>query len=156
MRAKEGVVESLNGILTGDLTAINFYFLAAEMCRNWGYDRLHQKLRQLSMQEMEDAQALIRHILFLEGLPNVQRLGAVRVGENVAEQLRFGLEQEQIVVDALNNGIELAARQGDYMTRNLLEKMAYEESEHVDWLETQIETVSQVGLENYLGHQIKE
>jgi bacterioferritin len=156
MRAKPGVIEALNSILTGDLTAINEYFLAAEMCLNWGYHRLYEKFRELSMQEMEDAQSLIRHILFFEGLPNLQRLGTVRVGENVDEQFRFGLEQEQVVIDALNNGVQIAASQGDYMTRNLLEKMVYEELEHVDWLETQIETIGQIGLQNYLGHQIKD
>ncbi len=156
MEAKPGVIEALNAVLTADLTAINQYFLAAEMCRNWGYGRLHEKYRELSMAEMQDAQELIRHILFLEGLPNVQRLGTVRVGETVEEQLRLGLDQEHLVIDALNRTIELTAGAADYMTRNLVEAMVRDEAEHVDWLETQMETIRQTGLENYLGHQIRE
>lgn len=156
MQPKEGIVEALNNILTADLTAINQYFLAAEMCENWGYGRLHEKFRELSMAEMQDSQELIRHILFFEGLPNLQRIGTVRVGENPEEQLQLGLQQEHVVIEALNRGIELSAGVGDYMTRNLLERMVSDETEHVDWLETQLETIRQIGLQNYLGHQIRE
>ncbi len=156
MRAKEGIIDALNTILTADLTAINQYFLASEMCLDWGYQRLHEKFRELSMSEMQDAQALIRHILFFEGLPNLQRLGTIRVGENAEEQLRLALDMEQTSVEALNSGIQTATQQSDFMTRNLLERMVYDESEHIHWLETQLQTIRQTGLQTYLGHQIKE
>jgi len=156
MEAKPGVVEALNNVLTADLTTVNQYFLSAEMCSNWGYQRLYEKFRELSMAEMKDAQELIRHILFLDGVPNVQRLGTVRVGETADEHLRLGLQQERAVIDALNGGIQLTASAGDYMTRNLLEEMVRGEADHVNWFETQLLAMGQVGLQNYLGHQIRE
>jgi bacterioferritin len=156
MKAKEGVVDLLNQILTVDLTAINQYFIHAEMCRNWGYERLHHKLRDSSFTEMKDAQRIIEHLLYLEGMPNLQRLGTVRVGENVQEHLQLDLEAERSAVSLFATSIAHCARVEDYTTRNILEEMIRDEEEHVDWLETQLETISQVGLQNYLAQQIYE
>ena len=156
MKAKEGVVDLLNQILTVDLTAINQYFIHAEMCRNWGYERLYHKLRDSSITEMKDAQRIIEHILYLEGMPNLQRLGTVRVGENVEEHLRLDLEAERSAVSLFATAIAHCARVEDYTTRNILEEMIRDEEEHVDWLETQLETIGQVGLQNYLAQHIHE
>src|SRR3712207_3662629 len=101
MQAKDGVVDRLNRHLTVELTAINQYFLQAEMCRNWGYERLYKKLRALSLEEMEDAEKLVARILYLDGLPNMQRLGEVRIGETVEELLRLDLQTEREAVDGL-------------------------------------------------------
>ena len=156
MKAKEGVVERLNGILTIDLTAINQYFVQAEMVRNWGFERLYKHFRELSMGEMHDSQVLIRHILYLEGLPNLQRLGTVKVGETVQEDLRLNLESEVGAVEALAEAIQHCTQVGDYTTRDILEEMIRDEEEHVDWLETQLETIAQVGIEHYLAQHINE
>jgi bacterioferritin len=150
VQAREGVVDLLNRHLTVELTAINQYFLAAEMCRNWGYEGLYQKFRSLSMEEMEDAEKLVRHILYLEGLPNMQRLNEVRVSESVPEVFQSGLEAEMNAVAGLREAIAHCANVGDFTSRAMLEEMIREEEEHVDWFETQIETVRQVGLERYL------
>jgi bacterioferritin len=156
MQAKPGVIEFLNTILTNELTAINQYFVHGEMCQNWGYKRLYQKLRELSISEMKDAEELVEHILYLDGVPNLQRLGQVMVGESVAEQLQLTLQQEQAGVDKLREAIAHCDAQGDFTTRGKLEEMIREEEEHIDWLEMQIETIGQVGLENYLSQQIHD
>ena len=156
MKAKEGVVERLNTILTIDLTAVNQYFLQSEMVRNWGFLRTADKLREVSLDEMRDAQTLIRHVLYLEGLPNVQRLGAVKIGESVEENLGLGLEAEKAALEALTEAIAHCERVGDFGTREILEDMVREEEEHVDWLETQQETIRQVGIEHYLAQNIRE
>lgn len=137
MLAKEGVVDRLNTILTNELTAINQYFVHAEMCLNWGYERLHKKFRELSLEEMEDAQRLIRHILYLDGLPNLQRLGTVRVGEAAREDIELDRDLEVSAVELLREAISHCAGADDYTTRNLLEEMVRGQEEHVDWLETQ-------------------
>lgn len=154
MRAKEGVIDRLNTILTNELTAINQYFIHAEMCENWGYHRLYEKLRELSISEMRDAEELIEHILYLEGTPNMQRLGQVRVGETPLEQLQLILQAEQEAIGTLTEAITHCAQVGDFTTRHKLESMVTDEDSHVDWLETQLETIRQVGIENYLSQQI--
>ena len=154
MQAKEGVVDFLNRHLTVELTAINQYFLASEMCRNWGYDRLADKFRSLSREEMDDAEKLVRHILYLEGLPNLQRLNDVAVGENVMETLNAGLAAEQNAVQLLTAAIAHCAQVQDFTTRAMFEEMVAEEEGHVDWFETQMETIGQIGLELYLAQQL--
>ena len=154
MQAKPGVIERLNSILTIELTAVNQYFVQAEMCRNWGYKELYEKLRDLSLGEMKDAQEMVRYILFLEGVPNLQRLNDVRVGESVPEDFRLDLESELNIIEVLNEAIAHCAQVADFATRGMLEKMTRDEQEHVDWLETQIEAIRQVGLENYLAQQL--
>ena len=155
MKAKDGVVTLLNKILTADLTAINQYFVHAKMCENWGYERLHKKVRERSIDEMKDADELIGHILYLEGVPNVQRMNTVQVGETVAEQLTLDLKAEQEMLALLNEGIVHCAKATDFTTRHMLEDMAKDVDAHIDWIETQLETIKQVGLENYLAEQIK-
>ena len=156
MKAKEGVINILNKILTADLTAINQYFVHAKMCSNWGYDRLHHEVRERSIDEMKDADELIGHILYLEGVPNVQRMNAVQVGETVAEQLKLDLKAEQEMLGFLNEGIVHCAKVMDFTTRHMLEDMAKDVDAHIDWIETQLELIEQVGLENYLSEQIKK
>jgi bacterioferritin len=155
MKAKEGVITILNKILTADLTAINQYFVHAKMCANWGYERLHRKVRERSIDEMKDADELIGHILYLEGVPNVQRMNTVQVGETVAEQLKLDLKAEQEMLTLLNEGIVHCTKVTDFTTRHMLEDMAKDVDVHIDWIETQQETIKQVGLENYLAEQIK-
>jgi bacterioferritin len=156
MKAKEGIIDLLNKILTADLTAINQYFLHAKMCENWGYERLHHKVKERSFDEMKDADELIEHILYLEGVPNVQRLGTVHVGETVPEQLKTDLQAEKEMLTMLTDGIAHCAKVGDYTTRHMLEDMAQDVDQHIDWIETQMETIKQIGLENYLSEQIKK
>ena len=155
MKAKEGVVDRLNNILTIELTAINQYFVQAEMCKNWGFERLYNKFREISTDEMKDTEHLIRHILYLEGLPNLQRMNQVMVGESVQEDLELNLQSEQNAVEVVTEAITHCAQVGDYTTRGMLEEMVRSEEEHVDWLETQLETVNQIGIELYLNQQIK-
>jgi bacterioferritin len=154
MQAKEGVVDLLNSALTIELTAVNQYFLAAKMCANWGLSRLHDRFRSLSMEEMRDVEMLIEHILYLQGLPNMQRLNRVRTGETVPEILEAGLELERGAVDFLRGAIEHCARVGDFTTRAKFEEMVQGEERHLDWFETQFESIRLTTLENYLSQQL--
>jgi len=156
MQAKPGVIEALNSVLSNELTAINQYFIQSEICRDWGFDGLYEKLRQLSFGEMKEAQLLIRHILYLDGLPNLQRLGRVRVGENALEHLSVDVELEKNQIQTLGDGIGLCQQVGDYSTRGILEELIRAEEEDLDFLETQLETIRQIGLERYLAQQVHE
>lgn len=151
----KAIVKSLNEILTGELTAVNQYFLHAKMCGDWGYDALHDYVREESIDEMRHAEWLIERILYLNGLPNVQRLGKVTIGENVEEQFRLDLQLEYAAVPRLRKAIELTTEKDDHGTRVLLEKILVSEEEHIDWLETQLSLIEQVGLQNYLARQMK-
>ena len=155
MKAKKGVVEYLNKILTNELTAINQYFLHAEMCQNWGYERLYHKIRAESIDEMKHAEELIEHILYLDGVPNVQRLHPINIGQTVLEQLKLDLKVEQSAVTLLNEAIAHCVKVGDNATREKLGSMLTSEEEHVDFIETQLETIKQVVTQNYLTQQIK-
>jgi bacterioferritin len=154
MQAKEGVLERLNRHLTVELTAINQYFLHSEMCRNWGFERLANQFRELSMAEMQDAQKLVSHILYLEGIPNMQRLNDVAVGENVRELLDAGIAAERNAVAVLTEAIRHCHDAGDFTTRGMFEEMVAEEEEHVDWFETQFETINAIGMDLYLSQQM--
>ena len=154
MKAKPGVVDALNRILTIELTAVNQYFLQSEMVRDWGYGPLADHLRGISMSEMQDIQELVRHILYLEGLPNLQRIETVRIGENVPENLELDLASEQAAVEALTEGIALCTEVGDYGTRSRFEEMVRDEEQHIDWLETQLAAIAQVGVERYLAQHL--
>jgi bacterioferritin len=156
MEAKPGVLDRLNTVLTIELTAINQYFIHAEMCKSWGYERLYEKFRDSSLEEMKDTQELIRHILYLDGVPNMQRLNQVRVGENVEEHLTLNLEIERHAVDVLREAITHCRNVEDYTTRRMFEEMIASEEGHIDWLESQLETIRQVGLQLYLSQQIKD
>ncbi|MBM4384434.1 MAG: bacterioferritin [Deltaproteobacteria bacterium] len=155
-RGDAQVLEALNEILTAELTAINQYFIHAKMCANWGYVRLAKKKREESIGEMKDADRLIERILYLDGTPNLQRLFPVRVGEDAIEQHKLDLELEVSAVARYNAAIELARSKGDNGTRELLERHLIDEEESVDWLETQLSLVEQVGRERYLAEQIDE
>jgi len=156
VKSQERINQLLKQILTAELTVINQYFIHSKMCDNWGYDRLHHKVRERSMAEMKDAESLIEHILYLEGVPNMQRLGTVTVGETVPEQLKADLKAEMDMVKTLTDGINHCAKVGDFTTRHMLEDMVKDEDAHIDWIETQLDTIKQVGLENYLSEQIKK
>ena len=156
MKGSKKVIDLLNEVLTNELTAINQYFLHARMCENWGYERLYHKVRERSIDEMKDADELIGHILYLEGVPNVQRMNTVHVGETVPEQLKLDLKAEQEMLALLNDGVVHCAKVLDFTTRHMLEDMAEDVDDHIDWIETQMETIKQVGLENYLSEQIKK
>ncbi len=156
MQGSTDVIKLLNEVLTGELTAVNQYWVHARMCENWGYERLWKKIREESIGEMKHADVLIARILYLEGVPNLQRLGKVNVGQTVPEQLKLDLEVERVAVKLLNDGIELCRSQGDNGSRELLEKILVSEEEHVNWLEAQLTLVAQLGEANYLAQQIKE
>jgi bacterioferritin len=149
------IVELLNDVLTAELTAINQYFLDAKMFDNWGFERLASRFRDESIDEMKDADELIERILYLDGMPNVQRLGAIGVGETAAEKLRLALDLERAAIERLNRGIALCAERSDNGSRELLEKILTGEEEHADWLESQLELIDQVGDANYLAQQIR-
>jgi bacterioferritin len=155
MQGDSGVIELLNEVLTAELTAVNQYFADSKMCANWGYDRLAEKFREESIGEMKDADALIERILYLEGMPNLQRLGAVRVGETVPEKLELALELEKAAIDRLNTGIATCVGVADNGSRELLDHILEGEEEHADWIETQLELIRQVGEAHYLAQQIK-
>ena len=155
MKAKEGVVERLNNILTIELTAINQYFIHSEMANNWGFPGVGKLFRANSMSEMEDAQHLIRHILYLEGLPNLQRLNQVQVGESIKEDLELNLDAEKNAVETLREAITHCNGVGDYTTRSILEGMIREEEEHIDALETELEVINSIGVDLYLSQQLR-
>ncbi|BDG07958.1 bacterioferritin [Anaeromyxobacter paludicola] len=156
MKGDPRVIDLLNQVLTNELTAINQYFLHARMCENWGYERLWKKIRHESIDEMKHADALIERLLFLEGLPNLQRLEKINVGETVPEQLKLDLELERTAIPVLNHGIELCRQVGDNGTADLLEDLLESEEEHANWLEAQLTLIDQVGAQNYLAQQVKE
>jgi len=154
VKAGQDVINALNEILAGELAAINQYFLHAKMLQNWGFQRLYRKLHAESIDEMKHADAVIERILYLDGLPNVQRIGRIRIGETVIEQFQSDKALEEEAIPRLNQAIALCRDQGDNGTRHLLEKILVDEEEHLDWLETQLELVSQVGEKAYLAEQI--
>ena len=154
MKAKKGVIDFLNKLLTNELTAINQYFLHGEMCGHWGYDVLKKEKKKHAIDEMKHAEEIIEHILYLEGFPNLQRLGTLKIGETVLEQFKSDLNLEREAVKLLADAIKHCDEVGDYTTRAKLEKIIMSEEEHVDWLETQLETVKQVGIENFLSEHM--
>ena len=156
MKGNKKVIEFLNDVLTGELTSVNQYFLHAKMCRHWGYLRLAAVNHKESIGEMKHADELIERILYLEGLPNLQRLYKVRVGETVPEQLRADRDTEVEAVARLNKGIALCVDVGDNGSRELLERILTSEEEHLDWLETQLGLVATLGEVDYLAQQLRE
>jgi bacterioferritin len=150
------VLELLNQHLTLELTAINQYFLNARMCDNWGYRRLANRHREISLEEMRDTEELIDRILYLDGHPNLQRLGTVRVGESPVEQITLALELERTAVRDLNGYVVTCNEIGDQGTREFLAAMITEEEGHVDYWETQLATIEQIGEAHYLAQQVRE
>lgn len=156
MKGKEGVVELLNQILKAELTAAHQYLLHAAMCRNWGYERLHEHFSHLAHEEVEHSSGLIDHILYLEGTPEVGRLDAVTRGNDVAALFAADCAFEREDVDLLGKAVAHCAKAGDFTTRHLLEDMVVDSEEHIDWFETQLRVIKQVGLDRYLAEQIKK
>ena len=154
MQGDPQVLEALNRALTVELTAINQYFCQAKMCKNWGFQKLAKKHYEESLGEMKHAEILIDRILFLEGVPEIARYDVIRVGTNVKEQLENDLKLEMGGVRLYNEAVELCARLKDNGTRELIEPILTESEEHVDWLETQLGLIKEVGLQLYLQHQI--
>ncbi len=155
MQGSSRIVELLNELLTFELTAVNQYFLHSKMCQNWGFEYLGSKLREISFSEMKDAEEITERILLLEGIPNLQRLGSIAIGENVAEQLQLALDTERTALKLLREIIAACVEEGDDGTRVFLEPGLREEEAHVDWLETQLDLIRQVGEQNYLAQQIR-
>lgn len=154
MKGDPKIIELLNEVLTGELTAINQYFLHAKMCDDWGYKRLGETIRHESIDEMKHAEHLVERVLYLDGVPNLQRLSPLKIGETVVEQFTNDLELERAAYKRLNEGIPLVIELGDNGTRELLADILVDEEEHIDWLETQLAAIDQIGIENYLAQQL--
>jgi bacterioferritin len=154
MKGDPQVIEGLNWALTVELTAINQYFCQAKMCKNWGYMKLAAKHYEESMGEMKHAEMLIDRILFLEGTPEIARYDVIRVGTDVKEQFENDLKLEMKGVQQYNALIDLCVKLKDNGTRELVAPILVESEEHVDWLETQLDLIAAVGLENYLAEQM--
>jgi bacterioferritin len=150
------LIQTLNELLGWELTAINQYFVQAKMCGNWGYERLAERVRKESLNEMKHADRLIERILHLEGAPNIQGLQKVKVGQKVHEQFKLDLQIELEAVSRLNKAIALAVEVGDNCTREMLERILGDEDDHVSWIESQLDLIEQVGEQNYLAQQIRE
>ncbi|MEZ4270692.1 MAG: bacterioferritin [Myxococcota bacterium] len=153
-KADQEIIALLNDVLTAELTAINQYFMHSELCQHWGYSRLHAEARKQSIGEMKHAESLIKRILYLNGMPNLQRLGSIKIGETVAEQFKVDLALEGEAITRLNQGIEATRAKGDNGTRILLEEILRSEEEHYDWLDTQIGLMKQLGEQAYLAEQM--
>jgi bacterioferritin len=156
MQGRPEIIELLNDVLTAELTAVNQYFGHSRMQKNWGYEHLAEHTYEESIDEMKHADTLVQRILYLEGVPNLQRLGSVRLGEDPIEQIRLDLEVEREAVERFNRGIALAVDLGDNGTREMLADMLTSEEEHVDWLETQLYLVEKLGAELYLNEQMHD
>ena len=154
MQGDPEILELLNEVLTAELTAINQYFIHAKMRTNWGFTRLAEVARKESIEEMEDAEKLIDRILYLDGVPNLQRYNPVLVGETVPEQLELELRTETEAIERYNRGVALAVAKGDNGTRELLEHRLVDEEGHADWLETQLHLIATIGVEHYLAQQL--
>jgi bacterioferritin len=154
MKGNERVIALLNEVLKAELTAINQYFLHAEMCENWGYQKLAAFTRKESIEEMRHAEALMERILYLDGTPTMNELFPLRIGKTVKEQLENDLQLEYEAVPRLNAGVELCTSLSDNGSRELLVKILTDEEHHVDYLEAQLGVIREIGIENYLAQQI--
>lgn len=150
MKTNANIITSLNGILTFELTSINQYFLHARIFKNWGLEELDEKEYKKSIKDMKQADKLIERILFLEGLPNLQKLDKLRIGENTKEMLECDSELQTMQIAALRDAIELCENERDYVSRELLAEILEYEEEHLDWIETQQFLMDNAGVENYL------
>ncbi|HZM17347.1 MAG TPA: bacterioferritin [Candidatus Krumholzibacteria bacterium] len=151
----EQILESLNQLLTLELTGVNQFFLHARMCRNWGYERLADTIRQRSIDEMKHAEKIIDRVLYLEGVPNLQRLDKIRLGENVPEILRLDYEHEKKLVDKVKEQVKLLLELGDHGSRQLVEEVLRGEENDIDWFESQFALIQQIGEANYLAQQVR-
>ena len=156
MQGNPKVIAELNSALKEELTAINQYFLHAEMCENWKYDKLGSFIKKQSIDEMKHAEALIERILFLDAIPILTELMQLSVGKNVREQLESDLKLEIGAVAQYNAAIKVATNAGDNASRDLFERLLKDEESHVDWLEAQLHQIKEIGYERYLSQQIRE
>jgi bacterioferritin len=156
MQGNPKVIAELNNALKEELTAISQYFLHAEMCENWKYDKLGDYIKKQSIDEMKHAEALIERILFLDGAPRLTELMNISVGPNVREQLESDLKLEVSAVGMYNSAIKVCVEAGDNASRELFERLLKDEEDHVDWLEAQVHQIKELGYERYLTQQIRE
>jgi len=156
MKGDAKIIDLLNEVLTNELTAINQYFLHARICENWGYERLFKVFREESIDEMKDADRLVERVLYLEGLPNLQRLGKINVGESVPEMLALDYDVEKGAIATLNRGIALCRSLGDAGSAELLEHILEGEERHANFLEGQLAAIAQMGAQNYLAQQLQK
>ncbi|WP_040494315.1 bacterioferritin [Ilumatobacter nonamiensis] len=154
MEGSPKIIEFLNEALSAELAAINQYFAHSKLCENWGWHRLAEKYREESIEEMRDAEKLMDRIIFLDGMPNMQRIGSVRVGETVQEQLDVDHELETEAVERYRRGVVLALEEGDPGTREVLEHLVLGEEEHLDWIDTQLSMIADIGIDLYTQAQI--
>lgn len=154
MKGSQAIISALNDVLTAELTAINQYFLHARMLQDWGLEKLGKHEYDASIDEMKHADELIKRILFLEGLPNLQKLGKLKIGQNIKEILEADLAVEMEAVPRLKDCIALAETERDFVTRDLFRSILESEENHVDWLETQLHLLKTVGEQNYLQSQM--
>jgi len=155
MKGNTKIIDALNSVLTKELTAINQYFLHARMMEDWGLEKIGKLEYKASIDEMKHADDLIKRILFLEGLPNVQRLEKVKIGQNIKEIFECDLQVEYDAMENLKNCIELAEKERDYVSRQLFGDILESEEGHIDWLETQLGLLERVGEQNYQQTQIE-
>ncbi|MBN1285690.1 MAG: bacterioferritin [Anaerolineae bacterium] len=154
MKGNEQILDKLNALLADELTAINQYMVHSEMCDDWGYEKLHGAVEQRAITEMKHAEALIARILFLEGTPIVSKLNPIHIGADVEAQYKNDLVAEQDAIKAYNEAIRVVVKEGDYGTRALLGSILKDEEEHLDWLESQLDQIEQMGIQNYLSGQV--
>ena len=156
MKGDPKVIAMLNEVLKAELTAINQYFLHAEMCENWGYDRLAEHTRKESIEEMRHAEKLMERILYLDGTPNMSDYFKIMIGKDVPAQFKNDLQLEYDAVKRLNDFVEKARLAGDNGSRDLFQHILEDEEEHIDWLEAQLGMIDEIGIQNYLAQQIYE
>lgn len=156
MKGNEKVIGVLNQVLCKELTGINQYFIHSKLCKSWGYAKLAKHIMEESIEEMKHADEVIDRILFLEGTPNLSDYDKINVGGTVREQLTNDLHVEIEALKVLNLGVALCGEAGDTTSRQLLERLTADEEEHVDWIETQLHTIEEVGYEQWLSQQIYE
>jgi len=156
MRGNTKVIAVLNEMLKEELTAINQYFVHAEMCENWGYEKLGEYIKKQAIDEMKHAEKLIERILFLDGTPKMAELLPLNIGQTVKEQIGNDLKLELSAVAAYNDAVKLAIEQRDHGSRELLEELLEDEEGHVDWLEAQVHMMKEMGYENYLSQQMRD
>jgi bacterioferritin len=154
MKGNKQIIETLNSLLSDELTAVNQYIVHSEMCQNWGYKHLHDTIKQRAIGEMRHAEKLIERILFLEGIPEVGVLNKIQIGKNIEEQFRNDHDAEEEAIGVYNDAIRLAVESFDDGTAQLLRSILADEENHLDWLETQLEQIGQVEIQNYLLEQI--
>jgi len=154
MKGNEKVIQALNANLKDEMTAIDQYILHAEMCEDWGYSKLHDSIEKRAITEMKHAEALIARILFLEGIPIISELGKLSIGKDVEEMMAFDHKAEYDAIQSYNNAIKVCVEEKDNGTKELFEATLKDEEDHIDWIESQIDQISQMGIQNYLSKQV--